>query len=44
MTWEVAARRQTDFVVGQFLTESAARDYARWRNEGRRVWIARPIA
>lgn len=44
MAWKVVAR-QGGYVLAQFVTESSARDYARWRNsEGQmRRWVARPI-
>jgi hypothetical protein len=39
LPWRVVGRK-SDFVLATFATESAARDYARWRNEGRRTWRA----
>jgi hypothetical protein len=43
MTWEVVSWSGA-YVLAQFATEASARDYARWRNDGRRRWKVRPIA
>lgn len=44
MAWKVQNREGT-YVLGEFVTESSAKDFARWRNSegGVRRWVARPI-
>jgi hypothetical protein len=43
MEWEIYAARG-GHVCAQFVLESMARDFARWRNDGRRIWRVRPIS
>lgn len=38
LTWQVVARTNPDHVTAAFALEHLARDYARWRNAGRRTW------
>ena len=39
LPWLVVRQRMVNpYVHAAFVTEAAARDYTRWRNDGRRVW------
>lgn len=37
LRYQVVAR-VNGYLIAAFTTETAAKDYARWRNDGRRTW------
>ena len=43
MQYVVTTRKPSDHVVAAFWAEHDAKDYASWRNAGRRVWVVKPI-
>ena len=39
LPWLVVRQRMSNpYILAAFATEASAKDYARWRNDGRRVW------